>query len=105
MLSEFVVLGFGGLKLLSRGAQSLRWPSHARRADLSSSICVAIASRAKVVQQMLGHKSAVMTLDLCGHLFGDRLDEVGEALDDAARAAGVYPMCTGAEIVPFLDRA
>ncbi|MFL5514530.1 MAG: hypothetical protein ACJ8DJ_00125 [Gemmatimonadales bacterium] len=28
----------------------------------------------KVVQQMLGHKSATMTLDLYGHLFGDRLD-------------------------------
>jgi integrase len=26
----------------------------------------------KVVQQMLGHKSATMTLDLYGHLFGDQ---------------------------------
>lgn len=68
---------------------------------------LAIASRAdvKVVQQMLGHKSAVMTLDLYGHLFGDRLDEVGDALDDAARSAGVYPMCTGAEIVQFPELA
>lgn len=62
---------------------------------------LAIASRAdvKVVQQMLGHKSATMTLDLYGHLFGDRLDEVGEALDAAARQAlsDVYPMCTRGE--------
>jgi len=50
---------------------------------------------------MLGHKSAVMTLDLYGHLFGDRLDEVAEALDVAAREAHVYPMCTGVEILPF----
>ncbi|PZS19855.1 MAG: site-specific integrase, partial [Pseudonocardiales bacterium] len=38
-----------------------------------------------VVQQMLGHKSATMTLDLYGHLFDDRLDEVADALDRAAR--------------------
>ena len=52
---------------------------------------LAIASRAdvKVVQQMLGHKSATMTLDLYGHLFPDRLDEVADALDAAARAAAV----------------
>jgi hypothetical protein len=51
---------------------------------------------------MLGHKSAVMTLDLYGHLYGDRLDEVANALDVAARAAvdpSVYPLCTGGQIV------
>lgn len=42
----------------------------------------------KVVQQMLGHKSATMTLDLYGHLFPDRLDAVADALD-AARAAAL----------------
>ena len=36
---------------------------------------LAIASGAKVVQQMLGHKSATLTLDLHRHLFGDQLDE------------------------------
>jgi hypothetical protein len=41
----------------------------------------------KVVQQMLGHKSATMTLDLYGHLFGDRPDEVVDALDAAARVS------------------
>jgi hypothetical protein len=52
---------------------------------------------------MLGHKSATMTLDLYGHLFGDRLDEVADALDAAAAPAlaRVYPMCTEAEIVPL----
>jgi hypothetical protein len=34
-----------------------------------------------------------MTLDQYGHLFGDRLDHVAQAMD-AARAAVVYPMCT-----------
>lgn len=39
----------------------------------------------KVVQQMLGHKSATMTLDLYGHLFADQLDEVADRMDVAAR--------------------
>ena len=53
----------------------------------------------KVVQQMLGHKSATMTLDLYGHLFPDQLDQVADRLDAAARAV-VYPLCTQAEITP-----
>jgi len=37
----------------------------------------------KVVQQMLGHASATMTLDLYGHLFdGDRLDEIADRMDE-----------------------
>ena len=64
----------------------------------AASLAIASGADVKVIQQMLGHKSATMTLDLYGHLFPDRLDEVAEALDAAATAAGVYPMCTGAEI-------
>jgi hypothetical protein len=30
---------------------------------------------------MLGHSSATLTLGTCGHLFEDRLDEVGDAMD------------------------
>ena len=41
----------------------------------------------KVVQQMLGHKSATMTLHLYGHLFGDRLDTVADAMDAARKVA------------------
>jgi hypothetical protein len=42
-----------------------------------------------------------MTLDLYGHLFGDRLDEVADRLDHAARTAlaAVYPPCTEADVV------
>lgn len=45
----------------------------------------AIASGAdvKVVQQMLGHGSATMTLDTYGHLFENRLDEVADAMGAA----------------------
>jgi hypothetical protein len=34
-------------------------------------------------------------------MFGDRLDVVAGALDAAVRAAGVYPMCTGAAVLDF----
>ena len=41
----------------------------------------------KVVQLVLGHSSAAMTLDRYGHLFGDELDDVADGLDVAARAS------------------
>jgi integrase len=51
----------------------------------AASLAIASGADVKVVQQMLGHKSAAMTLDQYGHLFGDRLDLVADAMD-AARA-------------------
>ena len=53
----------------------------------AASLAIASGADVKVVQQMLGHSSATMTLDTYGHLFEDRLDEVGDALDRARRAA------------------
>ena len=47
---------------------------------------IASGADVKVVQKMLGHASATMTLDTYGHLFEDRLDEVAAAMD-AARTA------------------
>lgn len=35
----------------------------------------------KVVQPMLGHVDAAMTLNILGRLFPDRLDEVADVLD------------------------
>ena len=52
----------------------------------AASLAIASGADVKVVQQMLGHKSATMTLDLYGHLFPDRLDEIADALDAAARS-------------------
>ena len=59
----------------------------------AASLAIASGADIKVVQQMLGHKSATMTLDQYGHLFGDRLDVVANAMD-AARASALadgYP--------------
>jgi integrase len=47
----------------------------------AASLAIAAGADVKVVQTMLGHKSATMTLDLYGHLWPDRLDEVADALD------------------------
>jgi integrase len=52
----------------------------------TASLAIASGANVKVVKQMLGHRSATMTLDLYGHLFADQLDEVADALD-AARGA------------------
>lgn len=35
---------------------------------------------------MLGHKSATLTLDVYGHLFPDRLDEVSDKMDERRAA-------------------
>ena len=60
----------------------------------AASLAIASGADVKVVQQMLGHKSATMTLDQYGHLFGDRLDVVADAMDAARTSAlaGVYPV-------------
>lgn len=38
-------------------------------------LAIAASADVKVVQAMLGHATATMTLDRYGHLFPDRLDE------------------------------
>lgn len=60
----------------------------------AASLAVASGANVKAVQQMLGHASAAMTLDVYAGLFGDDLDALGERLHDAAtrpRAASVRP--------------
>lgn len=52
----------------------------------AASLAIAAGADVKVVQKMLGHKSATMTLDQYGHLFDDRLDEVADRLHAAADA-------------------
>jgi integrase len=72
----------------------------------AASLAIASGADIKVVQQMLGHKSATMTLDQYGHLFPDRLDVVSDALDAARTAAlaDVYESCTDDTVVELKSR-
>jgi integrase len=66
--------------VLTRAAEELGIPGlhpHELR-HTSASLAIASGATVKVVQQMLGHKSATMTLDLYGHLYADQLDDLGD---------------------------
>lgn len=62
----------------------------------AASLAVSVGANVKAVQRMLGHASAAMTLDRYADLFDSDLDAVADRLDEVARKAGVYPMCTEA---------
>ncbi|CCW13211.1 tyrosine-type recombinase/integrase [Rhodococcus aetherivorans] len=51
----------------------------------AASLAIAAGANIKVIQRMLGHKTATLTLDRYGHLFQDDLDTVAASLDTAAR--------------------
>lgn len=51
----------------------------------AASLAIAAGADVKVVQQMLGHADAVMTLNVYGHLWPDRLHEVADVLDRKRR--------------------
>ncbi|MER5989117.1 tyrosine-type recombinase/integrase [Streptomyces sp. NPDC001787] len=46
----------------------------------AASLAIASGADVNVVQTVLGHKSATLTLDTYGHLFPDRLDEVSKKM-------------------------
>jgi integrase len=48
-----------------------------------ASLAISAGANVKVVQKLLGHKTATLTLDRYGHLF---LDAVADAFDTAADA-------------------
>src|SRR5699024_10469359 len=50
-----------------------------------ASLAIRSGANVKVVQRMLGHSSAALTLDRYGHLFDDDLDAVADALGDLRR--------------------
>ena len=49
-----------------------------------ASLAISAGANVKVVQRLLGHKTAVLTLDRYGHLLPDDLDAVATAFDAAA---------------------
>jgi integrase len=48
----------------------------------AASLAIAAGADVKVIQQMLGHADAAMTLNIYGHLWPERLDEVADVLDE-----------------------
>jgi integrase len=61
----------------------------------AASLAIASGANVKVVQTMLGHRSATMTLDLYGHLLADQLDEVADAMDVARAASAAATTSSG----------
>ena len=64
-----------------------------------ASLAIASGANIKVVQRLLGHKTAALTLDRYGHLYGDDLDAVAEAFDAATKTAA-YDLRTIVAIGP-----
>jgi integrase len=60
----------------------------------AASLAVSAGANVKVVQRMLGHAKASMTLDVYTDLFDGDLDDVATNLDAAIRSAA-YPLRTG----------
>jgi len=52
----------------------------------AASLAISAGANVKVVQRLLGHASAAMTLDRYGHLFDDDLSDVADALGKAMEA-------------------
>ncbi len=52
-----------------------------------ASLAIAAGCNVKVLQTLLGHKTATLTLDRYGHLFPDDLGRIADAFDGAAGTA------------------
>jgi integrase len=53
----------------------------------AASIAISCGANIKVVQRMLGHEKASVTLDIYGHLYTDDLEHVAAAIDERLRGA------------------
>lgn len=65
-----------------------------------ASLAIAAGADVKVLQRMLGHASAALTLDRYGHLLPGQAESVAERLDILARAAEPTPTAAVASINP-----
>ena len=57
-----------------------------------ASLAIAAGADIKVLQRMMGHASAALTLDRYGHLMPGQAESVADRLDQMARAAGPIPI-------------
>jgi integrase len=69
-----------------------------------ASLAISAGANVKVVQRLLGHKTAVLTLDRYGHLFPDDLDSVASAFDAASRTTADALRTVGASEPPGVAR-
>ena len=69
-----------------------------------ASLAVSAGANVKVVQRMLGHASAAMTLDVYSGLFDEDLDAVAVRLDEAAAIARVPRVCPEAAVADLTER-
>jgi integrase len=72
--------------LLEPGLDAAGFHPHELRHTYAS-LAIASCPDIKTIQNALGHKSAKQTLDQYGHLFGDRLDLLADAMDAARTSA------------------
>jgi integrase len=72
---------------ISRRGHLLSWSKPC--AHTTASLAISAGANVKVVQRMLGHATAAMTLDLYGHLLDDDLSGVADALGKAIGSAAV----------------
>lgn len=68
-----------------------------------ASLAIQAGANVKVLQTLLGHKTATLTLDRYGHLFADDLDKVSDAFDEAAKSAADW-LRTGRGLRAVADR-
>jgi integrase len=107
--TDFVFTSAKGYPLRNRGARKAWFDAAAESAGLAgltphelrhtaASLAVSADANVKALQRMLGHASAVMTLDVYSDLFDDDLDGVANRLD-ALRSAVVSCMVPSASVV------
>jgi integrase len=75
-------------------AIGLPWLTPHMLRHTAASLAVSAGANVKAVQQMLGHGSAAMTLDVYAGLFGDDLDAVADRLHELASAVAADPVRT-----------
>jgi integrase len=77
-------------------AVGLPWLTPHMLRHTAASLAVSAGANVKAVQQMLGHASAAMTLDVYAGLFGDDLDAVADRLDELVSGASADSVWTRA---------
>lgn len=65
-------------------------PEPHRLRHTTASLAISAGASVKVVQMLLGHATAAMTLDRDGHLLSDDLAGVADALGKAIQSTAVF---------------